>query len=76
MNIDKYHSFIAGGFINHNSPITFTQRVGRAMRRIPGKDWCDVYEVLLDLPTEAKWSHFNFAEYEAEGFQKLTYKVE
>jgi superfamily II DNA or RNA helicase/intein/homing endonuclease len=76
MNIDIYHSFIAGGFINHNSPITFTQRVGRAMRRIPGKDWCDVYEVLLDLPTEAKWSHFNFAEYQAEGFQKLTYKVE
>jgi superfamily II DNA or RNA helicase/intein/homing endonuclease len=58
------------------SPITFTQRVGRAMRRIPGKDWCDVYEVLLDLPTEMKWSHYNFAEYSAEGFQKLTYKVE
>lgn len=76
MNIDKYHSFIAGGFINHNSPITFTQRVGRAMRRIPGKDFCDVYEVLLDLPTEAKWSHYNFAEYQAEGFQKLVYKVE
>ena len=76
MNIDVYHSFIAGGFINHNSPITFTQRVGRAMRRVPGKDWCDVYEVLLDLPTEMKWSHFNFAEYNAEGFQKLTYKIE
>lgn len=76
MNIDKYHSFIAGGFINHNSPITFTQRVGRTMRRVPGKDFCDVYEVLLDLPTEMKWSDFNFAEYRAEGFQKLTYKVE
>jgi intein/homing endonuclease len=76
VNIDVYHSFIAGGFINHNSPITFTQRVGRAMRRVPGKDWCDVYEVLLDLPTEMKWSHFNFAEYNAEGFQKLTYKIE
>ncbi len=58
------------------SPITFTQRVGRAMRRIPGKDWCDVYEVLLDLPTEMKWSQYNFSEYQAEGFQKLTYKVE
>ncbi len=58
------------------SPITFTQRVGRAMRRIPGKDWCDVYEVLLDLPTESRWSDFNFAEYRAEGFQKLAYKVE
>lgn len=58
------------------SPITFTQRVGRAMRRIPGKDWCDVYEVLLDLPTEARWSDFNFSEYRAEGFQKLAYKVE
>ncbi len=58
------------------SPITFTQRVGRAMRRIPGKDWCDVYEVLLDLPTEMKWSQYNFAEYQAEGFQKLVYKVE
>ncbi len=76
MNIDKYHSFIAGGFINHNSPITFTQRVGRAMRRIPGKDWCDVYEVLLDLPTEMKWSQYNFSEYQAEGFQKLIYKVD
>ncbi|VVB59365.1 tRNA-splicing ligase RtcB [uncultured archaeon] len=58
------------------SPITYTQRVGRAMRRVPGKDWCDVYEVLLDLPTELKWSDFNFAEYRAEGFQKLVYKVE
>ncbi len=76
MNIDKYHSFIGGGFVNHNSPITFTQRVGRTMRRVPGKDWCDVYEVLLDIPTELKWSDFNFAEYRAEGFQKLTYKVE
>jgi len=76
INVDKYHSFIAGGFINHNSPITFTQRVGRTMRRIPGKDWCDVYEVLLDLPTEIRWSDFNFSEYRAEGFQKLVYKVE
>ncbi len=58
------------------SSITFTQRVGRTMRRVPGKDWCDVYEVLLDLPTEIKWSDFNFAEYRAEGFQKLVYKVE
>ena len=58
------------------SPITFTQRVGRTMRRVPGKDFCDVYEVLLDLPTELKWSDFNFSEYRAEGFQKLTYRVE
>lgn len=58
------------------SPITFTQRVGRTMRRVPGKDFCDVYEVLLDLPTEMRWSDFNFAEYRAEGFQKLVYKVD
>ena len=76
MNVEKYHSFIGGGFINHNSPITFTQRVGRTMRRVPGKDWCDVYEVLLDLPTEMRWSDYNFSEYRAEGFQKLTYRVE
>lgn len=57
------------------SPITYTQRVGRAMRRVPGKDFCDVYEVLLDLPSEMRWSDFNFSEYRAEGFQKLTYKI-
>ncbi len=76
MNIDKYHSFIGGGFMNHNSPITFTQRVGRVMRKVPGKDFCDVYEILLDVATEYKWSDFNFAEYKMEGFQKLVYKVE
>lgn len=76
MNIEGYHSFIAGGFINHNSPITFTQRVGRVMRKVPGKEFCDVYEVLMDTPTEYKWSDFNFAEYRMEGFQKLVYKVE
>ncbi len=58
------------------SPITFTQRVGRVMRKVPGKDFCDVYEILLDVPTEYKWSDFNFAEYKMEGFQKLVYKVE
>lgn len=58
------------------SPITYCQRVGRAMRRIPGKDWCDVYEVLIDTKMELKWSEFNFAEYREEGFQKLVYKVE
>jgi intein/homing endonuclease len=76
MNVDRYHSFIAGGFISHNSPITFTQRVGRTMRRVPGKDFCDVYETLLDIPTEMKWSQYNFSEYQAEGFQKLIYKVD
>ena len=58
------------------SPITYTQRVGRAMRRIPGKDWCDVFEVLIDTKMELKWSEFNFQEYREEGFQKLVYKVE
>lgn len=58
------------------SPITFTQRVGRVMRKVPGKDFCDVYEILLDVSTEYKWSDFNFAEYKMEGFQKLVYKVE
>ncbi len=58
------------------SPITFTQRVGRVMRKVPGKEFCDVYEILLDVPTEYKWSDYNFAEYRMEGFQKLTYKVE
>lgn len=58
------------------SPITFCQRVGRVMRKVPGKDWCDVYEVLIDIPMEHKWSDFNFAEYRAEGFQKTVYKVE
>lgn len=58
------------------SPITYTQRVGRAMRRIPGKDWCDVFEVLIDTKMELRWSEFNFAEYREEGFQKLVYKVE
>lgn len=76
MNIDKYHSFIGGGFCNHNSPITFCQRVGRAMRRVPGKDFCDVFEILIDTKMELKWSEFNFSEYREEGFQKLVYKVE
>ena len=58
------------------SPITFTQRVGRAMRSAPGKVFCDVYEVLMDLDIELKWSYFNFQEYRDEGFQKLMYKVE
>ncbi len=58
------------------SPITFTQRVGRAMRSAPGKTFCDVYEVLIDLNIELKWSYFNFQEYRDEGFQKLMYKVE
>lgn len=58
------------------SPITFCQRVGRVMRKVPGKDFCDVYEVLIDIPMEHKWSDFNFAEYRAEGFQKTVYKVE
>lgn len=58
------------------SPITFTQRVGRVMRKVPGKDFCDVYEILLDVPTEYKWSEYNFLEYKMEGFQKLVYKVE
>lgn len=58
------------------SPITFTQRVGRVMRKVKGKEFCDVYEILLDVPTEYKWSDFNFAEYRMEGFQKLVYKVE
>lgn len=58
------------------SPITYCQRVGRAMRRIPGKEWCDVFEVLIDTKMEIKWSEFNFAEYREEGFQKLVYKVE
>ena len=76
MNVDRYHSFIAGGFVNHNSPITFTQRVGRVMRKVPGKEFADVYEILIDTPTEHKWSDFNFAEYKMEGFQKLVYRVE
>lgn len=58
------------------SPITYTQRVGRAMRRIPGKDWCDVFEVLIDTKMELRWSEYNFAEYREEGFQKLVYRVE
>jgi superfamily II DNA or RNA helicase len=58
------------------SPITYTQRVGRAMRRIPGKEWCDVFEVLIDTKMELRWSDFNFAEYREEGFQKLVYRVE
>lgn len=58
------------------SPITYCQRVGRAMRRIPGKDWCDVFEILIDTKMELKWSDYNFAEYREEGFQKLVYKVE
>lgn len=58
------------------SPITYCQRVGRAMRRIPGKEWCDVYEILLDTPMELKWSDYNFSEYKLEGFQKLIYRVE
>jgi len=58
------------------SPITYCQRVGRTMRKVPGKQWCDVYEVLLDTPMELKWSEYNFAEYKMEGFQKLVYRVE
>lgn len=58
------------------SPITYTQRVGRAMRKLPGKDWCDVYEVLIDTKMELKWSEYNFQEYREEGFQKLVYRVE
>lgn len=58
------------------SPITFAQRVGRAMRKIEGKEWCDIYEILLDTPMELKWSEFNFMEYKMEGFQKLVYRVE
>jgi len=58
------------------SPITFTQRVGRVMRKVPGKDFCDVYEILIDTPTEYKWSEYNFSEYKMEGFQKLVYKVD
>lgn len=58
------------------SPITFCQRVGRVMRKVEGKDWCDVYEVLIDIPMEHRWSDFNFAEYRAEGFQKTVYKVD
>ena len=58
------------------SPITYTQRVGRAMRRIPGKDWCDVFEILIDTKMELRWSEYNFAEYREEGFQKLVYRVE
>lgn len=58
------------------SPITFCQRVGRAMRRVEGKIFCDVYEVLIDTPMEIRWSEYNFAEYREEGFQKLVYKVE
>ena len=52
------------------SPITFTQRVGRTMRRVKGKDFCDVYEVLLDLPTELKWSDFQFFRISCRGFSK------
>jgi len=58
------------------SPITFCQRVGRVMRKIEGKDWCDVYEILLDTPMELKWSDYNFSEYKMEGFQKLVYRVD
>lgn len=58
------------------SPITYCQRVGRAMRKTPNKQFCDIYEILLDTPMELKWSEFNFMEYRNEGFTKLTYKVE
>ena len=37
--------------------------LSKVMRKVPGKDWCDVYEILLDTPTEMKWSEFNFSEY-------------
>lgn len=58
------------------SPITYCQRVGRGMRKVKGKQWCDIYEILLDIPMEIKWSDYNFTEYKMEGFQKLVYKVE
>jgi superfamily II DNA or RNA helicase/intein/homing endonuclease len=58
------------------SPITYCQRVGRAMRKTPEKQFCDIYEILLDTPMELRWSEYNFAEYKMEGFQKLVYKVE
>ena len=52
------------------SNIRYAQRNGRAMRKYPGKDHCDIYEILLNTPKEFAWSRENFLEYESELFFK------
>ncbi len=52
------------------STIRFPQRCGRAMRLYKNKTNCYVYEILLNVPKELKWSEDNFLEYEEQGFKK------
>jgi len=57
------------------STIMFPQRVGRAMRKTDSKKVnAYIYEILLDIPLELKWSRLNFYEYRLENFKKrVTY---
>ena len=52
------------------STIRFPQRVGRGMRLYKGKKNCHVYEILLNVPKEIKWSQDNFIEYAEQGYTK------
>ena len=52
------------------STIRFPQRVGRSMRLYKNKKNCYIYEILLNVQKELKWSEDNFLEYEEQGFKK------
>lgn len=52
------------------STIRFPQRCGRAMRTYKNKKNCYIYEILLNVEKELKWSEDNFLEYEEQGFKK------
>ena len=52
------------------SNIRFAQRCGRSMRLYKNKKNCFIYEVLLNVEKELKWSDDNFFEYKEQGFKK------
>lgn len=71
VNIPKVDSVILCN--STKSTILFPQRVGRALRVVKNdysKKSAFVYEVLLNVPMEQKWSQDNFFEYRVEGYIK------